>query len=304
MKKYISVVLLAILSFACQKNKEKAAVKETAVAGSATILVDETIFPIIEDVAILFESQYTRTKINLISKSEAEILNMINKEKGRIAILAKDLDSSEISYFNKTKKVYPRITEFGLDAVAFIGNKNRVDSTLVLNEVLGFLKGEPNAKIKSLVFDNPNSSTVRTLKTMAGIKDLPNKNIFALNSNKEVVKYVTENEGAIGILGINWLLQPTPDLEAFTKNVQVLAVENVKINANNRFVKPNQTNIADGSYPVTRKLYMLNFQGTAGLGMGFASYLAGQQGQRIILKSGLVPKHFPTRQIAVRDKVE
>jgi phosphate transport system substrate-binding protein len=38
--------------------------------------------------------------------------------------------------------------------------------------------------------------------------------------------------------------------------------------------------------------------------MGFASYLAGQKGQRIILKSGLVPKHFPTRQIAVRDKVE
>lgn len=298
------MVVVATLLFACKKNKDVVGVKETAVAGSATILVDETIFPIIEDVAILFESQYTRTKINLVSKSEAEILNMINTEKGQIAILAKGLDSTEISYFNKTKKVYPRVTEFGLDAIAFISNKNRVDSTLVLSDVLGFLKGEPNAKIKSLVFDNPNSSTVRTLKMLAGIKDLPNKNIFALKSNKEVVKYVTENEGAIGILGINWLLQPTPDLEAYTKRVQVLAVENVKVNANSRFVKPNQSNIADGSYPVTRKLYMLNFQGTAGLGMGFASYLAGQQGQRIILKSGLVPKHFPTRQIAVRDKVE
>ncbi|HSD13347.1 MAG TPA: substrate-binding domain-containing protein [Flavobacterium sp.] len=304
MKQVLMMVVVATLLFACKKNKDVVGVKETAVAGSATILVDETIFPIIEDVAILFESQYTRTKINLVSKSEAEILNMINTEKGQIAILAKGLDSTEISYFNKTKKVYPRVTEFGLDAIAFISNKNRVDSTLVLSDVLGFLKGEPNAKIKSLVFDNPNSSTVRTLKMLAGIKDLPNKNIFALKSNKEVVKYVTENEGAIGILGINWLLQPTPDLEAYTKRVQVLAVENVKVNANSRFVKPNQSNIADGSYPVTRKLYMLNFQGTAGLGMGFASYLAGQQGQRIILKSGLVPKHFPTRQIAVRDKVE
>ncbi|ESU21065.1 phosphate ABC transporter [Flavobacterium enshiense DK69] len=304
MKKYISIVLLILLFSACQKNKDKATVKETAVAGSATILVDETIFPIIEDVAILFEDQYTRTKINLVSKSETEILNMINNKKGQIAIMAKSLDSSEISYFNKTKKVYPKITEFGVDAIAFIGNKKRSDSTLVLNDVMRFLKGNANSKIKSLVFDNPNSSTVRTLKSLAGINDLPKQNIFALNSNKEVVKYVSENEGAIGILGINWLLQPTPDLEAYTSQVKVLAVENVKVNAKDKFVKPNQSNIADGSYPVTRKLYMLNFQGTTGLGMGFASYLAGQQGQRIILKSGLVPTHFPTRQIAVRDKVE
>lgn len=304
-KRFFSFVFLIILSTSCKKNdSDVIAVKETAVAGSTTILVDETIFPIIEDVAILFEDQYTRTKINLVSKSETEILNTINNKKGQIAILAKDLDSTEISYFNKTKKVYPKITEFGVDAIAFISNKNRQDSTLVLSEVVRLLKGEANPKIKSLVFDNPNSSTVRTLKTLAGITDLPKQNIFAMNSNKEVVKYVTENEGAIGILGINWLLQPTPDLEAYTDKVKVLGVENVKINAKYKFVKPNQSNIADGSYPVTRKLYMLNFQGTTGLGMGFASYLAGQQGQRIILKSGLVPTHFPTRQIAVRDKVE
>ncbi|ESU29545.1 hypothetical protein FLJC2902T_00100 [Flavobacterium limnosediminis JC2902] len=305
MKNYISIVLLMIFLVGCkEKNAASAEARETAVSGTATILVDETIFPVIEDVAILFENQYTRTKINLVSKSETEILNMIQKDKGQIAIMAKTLDSTEISYYNKVQKVYPRITEFGSDAVAFIANTNRVDSTLVLNDVLHLLKGGSSAKIKSLVFDNPNSSTVSTLKTMAGIKDLPKQNVFAMNSSKEVVKYVTENEGAIGILGINWLLQPTTDLASYASKIKVLAVENVKINANNTFIKPNQTNIADGSYPVTRKLYLLNFQGTSGLGMGFASYLAGHQGQRIILKSGLIPKRFPTRQIAVRNKVE
>jgi len=169
---------------------------------------------------------------------------------------------------------------------------------------LSVLRGNANGKIKTLVFDNPNSSTVRELKTLAGIKELPKQNVFSVNSNKEVVKYVTENKGAIGIIGINWLLQPTRDLDAYISGVKVLAVENVKVNEKNKFVKPNQTNIADGSYPVTRRLYMLNFQGSTGLGMGFASYIAGQQGQRIILKSGLVPKHFPTRQVSVRNEVE
>lgn len=300
-----SVALLLLLFNGCKKESFTSSdVKESAVAGTTTILVDETIFPIVEDMAILFENEYKRAKVKLISKPENEILKMIQEDKARIAILTKTLDSTEIKYYNNTKKVYPRITEFGTDAIAFIGNANLKDSTIVLNDVLEVLKGGASGKLKTLVFDNPNSSTVRELKSLAGIEELPKKNVFSVNSNKEAVKYVTENTSAIGIIGINWLLQPTDDVLAYTKKVKVLAVENVKVNAKNKFFKPNQTNIADGSYPVTRKLYMLNFQGTTGLGMGFASYIAGQQGQRIILKSGLVPKHFPTRQISVRNEVE
>jgi phosphate transport system substrate-binding protein len=304
---FFSVIIASFLISinGCKKKpSDPANSKETAVAGSTTILVDETIFPLVEDVAILFENEYKRAKVNLISKSENEIIQMIQKDKARIAILAKDLDSTEINYYNNTKKVYPRVTEFAKDAVAFIGNASQSDSTIVLNDVLQVLKGFSNGKIKTLVFDNPNSSTVRELKMLAGIKELPKQNVFSVHSNKEVIKYVTENEGAIGIIGINWLLQPTDDLLPYTSKVKVLAVENVKINAKNKFIKPNQTNIADGSYPVIRKLYLLNFQGSTGLGMGFASYIAGQQGQRIVLKSGLVPTHFPTRQISVRDNVE
>jgi len=309
MKKTIFILgVFSLLLFAVNGCKKKPSdlseVKETAVAGKTTILVDETIFPLVEDVVILFENEYKRAKINLVSKSENEIIKMIEEDKSRIAILAKTLDSTEIKYYNNTKKVYPRITEFGSDAIAFIGNGTLNDSTIVLNDVLNVLKGNANNKIKSLVFDNPNSSTVRELKALAGIKELPKQKVFSVNSNKEVMKYVTENEGAIGIVGINWILQPTNDVMAYTKKIKVLAVENVKVNAKNKFIKPNQSNIADGSYPVTRKLYMLNFQGSTGLGMGFASYIAGQKGQRIILKSGLVPKQFPTRQIAVRNEVE
>lgn len=304
MKKIILLFVIIASFTTCKRNTKPENVKETAVAGSTTILVDETIFPLVEDMAILFENEYKRAKINLISKSENEIIKMIDEDKSRIAILAKTLDSTEIKYYNNTKKVYPRITEFGSDAIAFIGNSTVGDSTIVLNDVLSVLRGNTNSKIKKLVFDNPNSSTVRELKTLAGIKELPKQNVFSVNSNKEVVKYVTENEGAIGIIGINWMLQPSDDVVAYTQKIKVLAVENVKVNAKNKFIKPNQSNIADGSYPVTRKLYMLNFQGSTGLGMGFASYIAGQQGQRIILKSGLVPKHFPTRQVSVRNEVE
>jgi phosphate transport system substrate-binding protein len=37
--------------------------------------------------------------------------------------------------------------------------------------------------------------------------------------------------------------------------------------------------------------------------MGFASFLGGERGQRIILKSGLVPERIPTRKIRIRNTI-
>ncbi|MGX7667391.1 PstS family phosphate ABC transporter substrate-binding protein [Flavobacterium pedocola] len=298
--------LTAVLFFTvgCDKKKQTAEViEETSVAGSTTILVDETIFPVVEDLAIVFESEYKRAKIKLVSKSETEILNLISQDKERIAIMARDLDTSEVNFYNK-KQIYPRRTEFATDAIAFIANPKYSDTVISTKDLKTILAGDSAGKIKSLVFDNPNSSNVRELKKFAGIAKLSDKNIFSMQTNKEVVKYVSENEGAVGIIGVNWLLQPTDDLLPYVGKVKVLGVENVKLNAKGRFVKPNQTNIADGSYPVTRKLFLLNLQGNLGLGMGFASYIAGDKGQRIILKSGLVPTRFPSREISVRKEVE
>lgn len=303
----ILIVLLFFFGLTSCKKKEDLApelMKETSVAGITTILVDETVFPVVEDLATVFESEYKRAKIKLISKSETEILNMINQDEARIAILARDLDTTEVTFYNTQKQVYPRRTEFAVDAITFIVNKSTKDSVLSQKDIADVLQGKQNTKVKTLVFDNPNSSNLRDLKKMANVTELPRTGVFSMNSNKEVVKYVTENEGAVGVIGVNWLLQPSEDLAPYVGKVKVLGVENVKVKEKNKYIKPNQTNIADGSYPVTRKIFLLNFQGSAGLGMGFASYIAGDKGQRIILKSGLVPKRFPSREISVRDKVE
>ena len=48
-----------------------------------------------------------------------------------------------------------------------------------------------------------------------------------------------------------------------------------------------------------KKIYLLNYQGRTGLGMGFASFVKSEVGQRIILKSGLAPVKIPTREIRI-----
>jgi phosphate transport system substrate-binding protein len=48
---------------------------------------------------------------------------------------------------------------------------------------------------------------------------------------------------------------------------------------------------------------VLNYQGYAGLGTGFASFVVGDTGQRIVLKSDLLPITIPDRNIIIRKDI-
>lgn len=295
----LGIALLAI-QIGCKKaEKNTESEEETPVSGKATVLVEETIFPIIDDEAILFEHQYDRAKLTLEKKTETEILQSIYRDKSQIVVLPRTLDSLELQNF-KSKQIIPRITEIGTDALAFIVNYKYADSIITAEEIIDVMMGKKSTKIKNLVFDNANSSTVRTLKDFAKVKELPKEGVSSLNSNEELLNYIASNTDVVGVIGVNWLLQTPRELQNAVINVKVLGVNNNKLK-NNKFFKPTQSNIATGDYPFTRKMYVLNFQGTTGLGMGFASFVAGQKGQRIMLKSGLVPAIMPSREIQVRN---
>src|SRR5690606_4373515 len=157
------------------------------------------------------------------------------------------------------KNIKPRATEFAVDAIALITNSKAADTVVNLEEVLKVLQGRPSDKVKRLVFDNPASSTVQELLRLAGVAKVPQNGVYAVKSNEEVIRYVHDNNGAIGIVGVNWLLQPPAGLTQYIDNITVLGVDNVKIDkAEKKYYKPNQDNIATGSYPLTRKLYVLN----------------------------------------------
>lgn len=290
---FISVI---VMFFACNQSKSPKS-NETILKGSASIYVDETLTPIIEDQVAVFESKY-EAKIKLITKSESETVNSLFKEESAIAILSRNLTMEELKTFEQ-RKITPKITVFATDAVAFISNKNNNDTIVALKDVISFMQGKPVASIKGLVFDNPNSSTVRYMNSLAGIKAIPEKGVFSFKTNDEVIKYVSENDGMIGVVGVNWLSQPLPAMQKYVDNVNTLSVKG--LTGDNSFT-PSQNNIAERKYPLARDLYIINCQGYSGLGMGFASFVAGDIGQRIILKSGLLPIRIPGRNITIRNK--
>ena len=289
-------MLTLLFVFSCQEKSDNKL--DTILKGKATIYVDESILPIVEDEEAVFETQY-EAKLHLVPQSENEVLNSMLNDTAKIAILTRPLTAQELKVF-EAKKISPRVTPFAKDAVAFIKNKTANDTLVVLQDVIDFVKGKSVPTIKGLVFDNPNSSTVRYLSEITGVKIDKQKNIFSFKTNEEVIKYVAENDGMIGVIGMNWIFQPSLELENVVDQVNVLAVKGQN---STEFVFPTQDNLAQGKYPLARGLYIVNCQGYSGLGMGFGSFLTGERGQRIILKSGLVPETVPTRKIVIRNNI-
>ena len=195
------------------------------------------------------------------------------------------------------KKIIPKITKFATDAIALIANKSTNDTLIDLRKVVEFLQGKQNSSIKGLVFDNPNSSTIRFMNSLAGIKAIPENGVYSFKTNQEVIKFVAQNEGMVGVVGVNWLSQPMPEMQQYVDMVNLLAVKGL---SGGSYYMPSQNNIAEGTYPLARDLYIINGQGYTGLGMGFASFVSGDIGQRIILKSGLLPVRVPGRKINIR----
>lgn len=303
MKNFAVVPCFVFFSFflvfsSCKKSEDQKKVKETIIKGSVTILVDETIKPIIEDQVEVFESFYP-AKIILDVKSEKEVVRSLINDSSSIAVLSRKLTLEEHKIFDN-KKIIPKATFFATDGIALISNKKNKDTLIALNDIIAFMKGKSQNAIKGLVFDNPNSSTVRYMNDLAGIKESPEKGTFSFKTNEEVIKFVSENEGMIGVVGLNWLYQPTGIMKGIVKKISVLSVKGT---SGNEFYPPSQNNIAEGKYPLARDLYIINCQGSSGLGMGFASFVAGEQGQRIVLKSGLLPFRTPSRQIKVRKEI-
>ena len=297
-KKVFFLVFVVSLFVMCNQKEKKNEDKETILKGSVSILVDETLMPIMEDQVDVFESSYD-AKIKLVPKSESEAVISLFNIKSGIAVLSRNLTNEENKVLEQ-KKISPKITKFAIDAIAFISNKSDKDTLIDLKNVIEFMQGKTSSKIKGLVFDNPNSSTVRYITTLAGVKSIPESGAYSFKTNDEVIKFVAQNEGMIGVLGINWLAQPMPSMQQFVDKVNIMSVKGL---SGQNYYAPSQNNMAEGTYPLARDLYIINCQGYTGLGMGFASFVAGDIGQRIVLKSGLLPARIPGRKIKIRNKI-
>ena len=262
--------------------------------GKATMLADESLFPIVDDEVQIFSNTYKRSDLSIVYKPQQELIKLFLSDSIDLAIMPRELTKEEAKFYDN-KKIILKVTKFAIDGIALITSQQNQDSVISIEEIKSELSGKSKNN-KVFVFDHPKSSTVEYLMNLSGVKTFP-KNFYALNSNKDVIKYVIAHPKAIGIVSVAWVKRPTPDIISDMASIRVMGISK----DNGAYLKPSQSNLKLKTYPLIRYLYLINGQGKAGLGTGFASFLAGDIGQRIILKSGLAPDSLSSRQINIRN---
>lgn len=297
-----SVILLtAIAFFSCKKTSDGTG-EETMTSGNSTIQVDYSIQPVVEDALAVFQGLYPKAHITQVNRNEADIVQALLNDSARIAILTRELTNDEAAHFKKVG-IEAHTVAFAKDGLALIASKTSNDTLINQEDIYKVLRGEDAATLKQLVFDSSRSGIAQLLMKRAKSANKTPKNVYSVKNTAEVFNFVKANPGAVGVVGVNWLLQPPVELEAAVKEVKVLSVSKAQKGTQPKdYFKPSQSALAEGNYPLIRTLYVLNYEGKNGLGTGFANYLTSEAGQRLILKSGLLPEQRPPREIEIVNK--
>jgi phosphate transport system substrate-binding protein len=301
-----------VLLFSCQnKGKDKPADTNTYTSGVITVAVDENFKPILQEEIDVFEALTPKASIIPIYTSEVNAINLLLKDSVRVAIATRPLSSKENEYL-KSKQFYARSYKLATDGIALIINKNNVDSLISVENLQKILTGEtlnwkdifPKSKLGNfqIVFDNQNSSTVRyAIDSISKGKKL-SKKLYAQNNNLEVIDFVSKTPNAIGIIGVNWLgnRKDTTNL-SFKNDVRVMSVSAESEAKVDNSYKPFQAYLFYGYYPLNRTVYIIVNDPIGSLQTGFSTFLTSDRGQRIILKSGLLPATQIVRVANVKD---
>ena len=304
-------VFILLLVGACRSKTEDNCI-DTPTSGVIKIAVDESFQPVIDQEIGVFESIYTLAGIIPQYCSEVEAIDLLLKDSVRMAVTTRKLTSEERVTL-ENRKFFPKEIKIATDGIALIVNDQNQDSLISREEIQQIVSGEITSwkelgitsspgKLQ-LVFDHPNSSTVRyVLDSLCPERKLSDC-LRAEKTNRRVIDYVAQNPEAMGVVGVSWLQNPEDSTNlSFLKQVKVLGVSRHRPAMSFNSFKPWQAYLALKEYPLIRDVYVILTDPRQGLASGFTGFLTSDRGQRIILKAGIVPATQPVRIVNVKEK--
>lgn len=312
--------LLLFGMYSCGQKKEPR--MDTPTSGIAEIAADECFAPVVQEQIDVFESLNREATIIPIYTTEMQAFNLFMEDSVRVIIAARELTPREEQVI-KERHQTARSQKYATDAIALIVNKANTDTLITIADVKKIMTGEikswkelnPDSPLGdiAITFDSPNSSTVRYIKdSICGGVLGGNLKARASDStrtidladrtpNQQVIDYVASTPNAIGVIGVNWISNPSDSTNlSFISNIRVMGVSaDEKATADNSF-QPLAVYVGLGKYPLSRELYIIISDVRGGLPSGFVNFAAGERGQRIVYKAGLYPAYRLTRVVSVR----
>lgn len=302
-----AIILLAAVASCTGGSRQ--ATNETPTRGNIKISVDESFQPLIDTEIFTFTHLYENAKITPKYKPEYDVMTDFMNDSVKVMVTSRKLSDFQVQEL-RDSLIVARTTTFAYDALALVTNKQNTDTLLKYHNVRDIFQGNvkkwneinPKSRLGDIrvIFDNNKSGNIRYFKELFEISDTLPGNFFAVKSNAEVIDFVSRNPDALGIVSVNWISDKDDSLSmSFSKKINVVAVSQQFMN-DGYYYRPKQGSIYDRSYPFVREIYLISRETFVGLGSGFINWACGEQGQRIVLKSGLVPATMPIRLVQIK----
>ncbi len=303
MKKCFQVVSFIFIIYTFSQCKKNKITESSPTLGQITILCDNNLEDIIKQEENIFERQYPYAHVDLNFNHEFNIFKSFITDSIEVIIASRFLNEKELSYLDQ-QGIHPKQYHFATSAIAFITNLQNVDSTLNFEEAVKLFSSKPQSDLpyQSIIIEDANSGIVLEILNRSGINSLPS-HFFTLPSKNEVISYVKSHPNTMGI--IDWSAISDSDNPIAQKNlndIRLLHLSRPKDSIQFGYIAPYQYNLQDHKYPFTRDLVFISRTGKSDLGLGFASFITSDIGQKIILKAGLLPKFQTERLIEFKQE--
>ncbi|MDB5233065.1 MAG: phosphate transporter substrate-binding protein PhoT family [Hymenobacter sp.] len=313
-----AVLVSAIAVVSCNGPGSPGA-QDTPTSGTVAVSVDETFAPILQAQVDTFAKLYPNAHVNMSFQPEEKVMVDLINDKVKAAVVSRELNAEEKADFVK-QNIVPRTTRIGIDGLAIVLNRANPDSLLTVQQLGDIFTGKTSTWSQvsgkkgldaiNVVFDANRSSTARFVRDSVTRGAALTTRVFAATSNPALLDYVAKHPNAIGIVGVNWISdRDDPAAMKFANKVRVASITARPNPTPNDYIQPYQVYLAEKTpqqlaehpdlqnYPLRRNLYIISREARAGLGTGFASFVAGKNGQLIFQKSGLLPAQMQARII-------
>jgi phosphate transport system substrate-binding protein len=287
----ISATFIAVFCACTEKPEEMTG----PTIGRLKILVDENLKDIISQEEQIFERDYKYAHLDIAYTDANEVFQLFLKDSIDAIITSRSLSDHEINWL-KSKERIAREYPFATSALAFLQHRENPDTNVTYESMIEQLRNEELGKV--FVIENMQSGIAEELIEHMQVQEMPS-HVFAVQGQDGVLEYIVQNKNAIGIVDWSDISDSDqPYTKSFLEKVNVIGIQPREDSTAHGYFKPYQYNL--GEYSFTRDLLFFSTTGRTDVGTGFASFLSGEVGQKIILKAGLFPKYQTERVIELK----
>lgn len=273
------------------------------------MISSEDIYPAIDSEVKEFESLYEKVHITHLQATTRDAVVQLLNDSVKVITSPRPLNDEEKAVIKKYKLEVDTFKIAYDAALVLVNEKNSLTRITVgeLREImLGKLTswrelGESNVRSKIVVaLGGPNSGMYEyVLQRVTDFQPFANV-VYPCSTTTHAVSFIAEHSNAIGFVSQSWVSE-TP------AKTRILAIGDPAFRRDSmsttlEYFPPLQAHVYRDYYPLRRTLYIFSKGAGTGVGVGFAAFVTGAQGQKLFLKSGLVPATMPVRLIQLQSQ--